>query len=272
MSNIPTRARGVGARLLLAVFGISAFSALVAGAAIFAFYQVGQSLTLIDRRIDPILASVEVSRSVERIVTAAAALSAVTTEPDREHVFAALSGEFHKLQSFLGQLHNGGIANDRLAPIEGSAVQLDANLTALDADVRLRLQLIAEIKDLMRGVFDTNEETQSLLSPTLLVYDSQVNRLAASAGAGGNDGDPHQEAVRPLITGLLAEREVRRVQQQTSDLADGLAQVAVSDQKQRLPILSFSSTARSATSRRVRGRWIRSFSRCFLLRSTSSRR
>ena len=68
MSSIATSARGVGARLLLAFFGISAFSALVAGAAIYAFYEVGQSLTLIDRRIDPILASLEVSRSVERIV------------------------------------------------------------------------------------------------------------------------------------------------------------------------------------------------------------
>ena len=63
MSSKRTSARGVGARLLLAFFGISAFSALVAGAAIYAFYEVGQSLTLIDRRIDPILASLEVSRS-----------------------------------------------------------------------------------------------------------------------------------------------------------------------------------------------------------------
>ena len=85
MSNRPARARGVGARLLLAFVGISAFSALVAGAAIYAFYQVGQSLALIDRRIDPILASLEVSHSVERIVKASLALSAATTEQEREH-------------------------------------------------------------------------------------------------------------------------------------------------------------------------------------------
>src|SRR5437660_12871689 len=91
-----TNWRSVGTRLLLAFFGISAFSALVAGAAIYAFYEVGWSLSLIDRRIDPILASVEVSRSVERIVTAATALSSVTTEQQREEVVARLSRESHK--------------------------------------------------------------------------------------------------------------------------------------------------------------------------------
>ena len=110
MPNRPTSSRGVGKRLLVAFFGISAFSALVAGAAIYAFYEVGRSLTLIDRRIDPILASLEVSRSVERIVTAASALSAVTTEQQREQVFAGLSRESAKLQSFLRELRDGGIS------------------------------------------------------------------------------------------------------------------------------------------------------------------
>src|SRR5215472_10027951 len=85
LSNIRTRASGVGTRLLIVIFGIGAVAALVAGAVIYAFIEAGHSLTLIDRRVDPILASVEVSRTVERIVTAASALSAATTEQRREH-------------------------------------------------------------------------------------------------------------------------------------------------------------------------------------------
>ncbi len=118
MWSIPTSTRGVGARLLLAFLGISVFSALVAGAAIYAFYQVGQSLTLIDRRIDPILAALEVSRSVERIVNSSSNLSAVTTEEAREQVFAGLSGKTTKLRSLLRDLRNGGISDERLSPIE----------------------------------------------------------------------------------------------------------------------------------------------------------
>ena len=128
---------GVGARLLLVIFSVGAVATLVAGAAIYAFIEVGHSLTLIDRRVDPILASVEVSRTVERIVTAASALSAATTEQRREHLFAKLSHQSAELRSLLGELRDGGINREQLAPIEGNAVQLDANLTALDADVRL---------------------------------------------------------------------------------------------------------------------------------------
>ena len=93
MSNSRTRASGLGTRLLIAFFGISAVSALVAGAAVYAFFEVGHSLTLIDRRIDPILASLEVSRSVERIVTASSALSSVTTEQQTRASLTGLSAE-----------------------------------------------------------------------------------------------------------------------------------------------------------------------------------
>jgi signal transduction histidine kinase len=239
LSNNRTRASGVGARLLIVIFGIGGLSALVAGAAIYAFVEVGHSLALIDRRIDPILASVEVSRTVERIVTAASALSAATTEQRREHLSAKISHQSAKLRSFLTELRDGGISQEQLAPIEGNAVQLDANLTALDADVRLRLQLIGRIKDLLQGVFDTNDETQRLLGPTLLVYDSQLDHLAKLLTDAGQPSDLRGEDLRPLIAGLLAARPVQKVQQQASDAADTLARAAVSEQKQRVLILAF---------------------------------
>jgi len=239
LANSRPRASGLGTRLLIAFFGISAVSALVAGAAVYAFFEVGHSLALIDRRIDPILASLEVSRSVERIVTASSTLSSVTTEQQREQVFTGISAESGKLRSFLNELHDSGISAERLTPIEGNAVQLDANLTALDADVRLRLQLIGRTKDLMQGVFDTNQETQRLLGPTLLVRDSQIEHLAKLLTAPGSTTDLPGEDVRPLIAGLLAAGPVQKVQQRVSDIADALVQASVSDQKQRLLILSF---------------------------------
>jgi len=239
LSDRRASSRGVGTRLLMAFFGISAISALVAGAAIYAFVEVGRSLVLIDQRVDPILASLEVSRSVERIVTAAAALSAATTQRQRDDLFAGLSRQSDTLRSLLTELHQGGIGEKRLAPIEGYTGQLDANLTALDADVRQRLQLIGLTKDLLRGVFDTNEETQRLLEPTLLVYDSQIKRLVGMVAGAGPPSDPVWEDIRPLIASLIADRPVREVQQQVSVLTDTLVQASVSDQKQRVLILAF---------------------------------
>ena len=55
LPNSRTRVSGVGARLLIVIFGIGAVSALVAGAAIYAFVEVGHSLALdrSPRRPDP---------------------------------------------------------------------------------------------------------------------------------------------------------------------------------------------------------------------------
>ncbi len=239
MSWISTSTRGVGTRLLFAFIGISALSVLVAGAAIYAFYEVRQSLRLIDHRIDPILASLDVSRSVERITTASTSLASVTTEQERRAVYGRLTEEANRLNSLLTELRDGGISYDQLAPIQETAVLLDGNLVALDGDVRLRLQLIGRIKDLMRGVFDTGEDIRSLLSPTLLVYDSQVARLIALMNAVAGQEDPAWKTFQPLVAGLLAERQVQRVQQQASDVADALAQASVSDEKQRLVVLAF---------------------------------
>ena len=234
----PARSRSVGTRLLIAFFTISAISGLVAGAAIYAFVEVGQSLALIDRRVDPILASVEASRSVERIVSAAAALSSATTQRDRDELFAGLSDQSAKLRSLLSELHSGGISHQRLDPIEQHARQLDTNLVTLDSDVRQRLQLIGLTRDLVHSVFDTNEETQRLLEPTLLVHASQIARLTGILADTGAT-HPAWDDVRPLIAGLIADRPVQEVQQQVSVLADSLVQASVSEQRERLLVLAF---------------------------------
>jgi TorS N-terminal sensor domain len=90
------------------------------------------STTLIDRRIDPILAALEVSRSVQRIVSSSANLAAATTEHGRQEVVDGLAVKSNKLRSLLKQLRDGGISDKRVGPIEQQAGLLDANLRALD--------------------------------------------------------------------------------------------------------------------------------------------
>lgn len=239
MRKTRTIATGVGTRLLLVIFGVGAVSALVAGAAVYAFVEVGHSLELIDRRVEPLLASAEVSRTVDRIATAASALSTATTEQRRERLFARLSRQSADLRRSLSELREGGISQEQLAPIEGYAVQLEANLTALDADVRLRLNLINRIRDLRQDLFHINDETRQLLGPTFLVYDSQLDHLGRLFASAGQAPVLREQDLRPLITGLLAARPVQKAQQQASDAADTLVQAAVSEQTQRLQILAF---------------------------------
>ncbi len=232
MANGLTNWRSVGTRLLLAFVGISAFSALVAGAAIYAFFEVGRSLELIDRRIGPILASLDVSRSVERLATASSVLSTVTTEEDRVRVFWTLSDGSSRLKQLLAELSDSGLRQRQLAAIEDGATQLTANFIALDAVVRQRLQVIGAIRDQMRRAFDTREEIQRLLSPAPPSYEIEIDRPAG--GPGDEQAQPPGDA-QPLIADLLEERLERRVLQQVLEATDGLAQAAVADEK--LPVL-----------------------------------
>jgi PAS domain S-box-containing protein len=237
VSSLSTSRRGVGTRLLLAFFGISTLSALVAVAAIYAFHQVGRALLSIDSRVDPMLASLEVSRSVERMVTASAALASATSETDRATHFDDVSREASGLRGFPASLSNGVVDAEQRADIERDADLLNAKILELDFAVRDKLQLIEQIKDTMHSVFATNEETQRLLSPTLMVFDSQIKELATVAGT--QSQEPAWESLRPLLFGVLAERQVQRVEQLTSDLADALVQASDTDRQQRLLVLRF---------------------------------
>jgi len=232
-----TNWRSVGTRLLLAFLGISAFSALVAGAAIYAFFEVGRSLELIDRRIGPILASLDVSRSAERLATASSALSSVTTEQERVRLFWTLSDGSSRLKQLLAELSDSSLSRRQLAAIEASATQLTTNYIALDAGVRQRLQVIGAIKDQMRRAFDSREQIKRLLAPSRPTYDSDID-IDQPAATGGEEQVQMPGDTQSPEAELLEERTERRVQQQVSDVLDGLAQVAVADQKQHVIALA----------------------------------
>ena len=95
---------GVASRLLLAFLGISGLGVVGATVAIFSFRDIGQVLDRITvRRVPAALASVEVSRQVERIVSAAPALLSAAAPADhtssqdrrRDAELAALLGLEH---------------------------------------------------------------------------------------------------------------------------------------------------------------------------------
>ncbi len=124
----------------------------------------------------------------------------------------------------------------------------------------------------MRGVFDTNEETQRLLSPTLLVYDSQISRLVSLLGTAAGDAEPAWKASRPLIAGLLCR--ARCATGPAADFRRGRCAGASFGERQQAAAADpcVSTAPQGCRSREGGGRAsIQSCARCFLPRSTSSR-
>src|SRR5215212_10726713 len=99
--SVPPWDLGVRARLLLAFFGITAFAVLAAAVGIYAFRQVGERLDVVNTRVPPALASLELSRSAERIIAAAPALLAAADRKRRDEIRAEFEAEVTQLNSKL---------------------------------------------------------------------------------------------------------------------------------------------------------------------------
>jgi signal transduction histidine kinase len=90
----------------------------------------------------------------------------------------------------------------------------------------------------LRGVFQTNEDTQRLLAPWLMVTESQISRFVD----GARNADPSSAAGAGIAQQLPSMLELQRpaqAQRQFSGAVDILAEAATTDQDRRLPVLAF---------------------------------
>lgn len=229
------RSLGVRARLLLAFFGISAFAVLAAAAGIYAFREVGERLGVVDRRVSPTLTSLELSRSAERIIAAAPSLLAAPDRKRRDAVKIQLEDEVGRLNSKLIELKNDRMEALPLLRIEPIISSLTVNLAGLEGVVARRLDANERLKTLLRGVFQTNEETGRLLSNWLTVVDRQVSQLVL----GLRKAEPSADATQRLASLIDLRRPAQTAQQQFSEAVDMLAEASTTDQERRLSVLAF---------------------------------
>ena len=235
---VPSWDFGVRARLLLAFFGITAFAVLAAAVGIYAFRQVGERLDVVNTRVPPTITSLELSRSAERIIAAAPALLAATDRKRRDAVKSQLEAEVGILKSKLLALQQDGTAVLPLGRIEPVVTSLTGNLAALEEVVARRLDTNDRIRSLVRGVFQTNDATQRLLAPWLMVMESQISGLVDAARRGaarGGDGD----AAGRLASLVLTQRPAQNAERAFSSAVDMLTEASTTDQERRLPVLSF---------------------------------
>ncbi len=125
---------GVRGRLLFAFFGISAFAVLAAGTAMYSFFEVGDVVNRItQQRVPEALASLELSRQVERIVAVAPALLAVDTPEQHAEMSSQINAQLERLDELFITLKAGDIETSTLESIEHNVGWLRLNLTNLDS-------------------------------------------------------------------------------------------------------------------------------------------
>ena len=159
---VPSRL-GVANRLLLAFLGISGLAVVGAAVAIFSFRDIGHALDRITaRRVPAALASVEVSRQAERIVSAAPALLSAATPADHTESSQRIGAEMQELAALLEGLEHRGADGVALGSMRSAASRLRINLESLDKLVADRM-VVSELKrGHLSNALTAHNESQNL--------------------------------------------------------------------------------------------------------------
>ena len=234
------RRLGVRGRLLLAFFGISAFAVIAAAAAMYSFAEVGKVLGRITQeRMPSALASLELSRQAERIVTAAPAFLAATTRTQHQEVSRGIAEEVERLDELLEQLKGSVIDPGALAAVEPAIDGLERNLAGLNALVASRLQVAERKEQLLRRLSGTNIATQRLVAPGVLVMDSKLAEYRRAAGTTGLDEEARAAAASQLAAEIAAFMPQQKAQIELSAINDSLTMAADAEGTADLPLLAF---------------------------------
>jgi adenylate cyclase len=231
---------GVRWRLLLAFLRISAFAVIAAAAGLYSFAEVGKMLGRItEERVPSALASLEVSRQAARIVAAAPALLAVTSNDELREVSGSIAGEVTKLEESLGDLKGSEIHPAALAAIEPAVDGLQRNFFALDALIANRLAIADRREQLLQQLSSTNIATQRLVAPGILVMDSKIGEWRRT-----NSDPSFDEKARGVATAKLGQEIAtflphQKAQIELSAINDGLLKAASAETAADLPLLVF---------------------------------
>ncbi|WP_046868390.1 adenylate/guanylate cyclase domain-containing protein [Microvirga massiliensis] len=213
-------------RLLVAFFGISAFAVLGAAAAMWAVLELGQVLERTTEEHAPAaLALLELSRQAERIAAAAPALLAAPNEAGRAKVAADIRTQLARLEEILAKLRDTS-SEAIFGPIEASVARLGSNLDALDRLVAERLAIAQAKAKLLSRLSATVVGTHRLVTPGILVLDSQV---AEWRHAGGNgSGEVLARAVAGFVPLQKAQLEIAAINSSLLKAADAPSPADVS--------------------------------------------
>ena len=230
---------GVRGRLFLAFLGISAFAVFAAAAAMYAFLQVGVVLDQItQKRVPAALASQQLSRQAERVVSMAPAYLSVATSIEHEQLSSRIAAEVERLKDLLSEVKLSGVSAKYLNLIEPSVEHLVTNLRFLGAEISQQLEASDRKAELLRQLSNTHIATQRLLAPGLRVMEADLSRLRKSSEDGDITSDQKSRTMAKVAQSIATLQPLQKAQFEESTIYDTLLRASVS-QLADLPILSF---------------------------------
>jgi signal transduction histidine kinase len=214
----------------LAFLGISGLGVVGATVAIISFRDIGPALDLITaRRVPAALASVEVSRQVERIVSAAPALLTAVTPTDLSESSKKISAEMQELAALLESLEHRGADGEALESMRSTVRRLQLNLESLNKLVANRM-VVNELKRAHLGnALSAQNASQSLLTPWLQIVEGEIAQSRRAFDDFKLGAEDRIAAGSRLVRSTISYHALQRAQFLIASISDRLQQISVAD-------------------------------------------
>ncbi len=212
---------GIRGRLLFSFLGISMFSVLAAGAALYSFIVVGKVLDRVSKIEAPdAIVSLEISRQAERMVGAAPLMLSATTIGRLDQISNQIAAEGKRLDRLMVRLRNGRDEDtflgtldwEILSTIDWSLTQIRSNLAKINELVGRRITLNESRRDTLNEFRKAHANVQTHLSSSISELDLGIEIARATSGASFGSADA-KPALGPQLLDLLASRESLRAAQ-----------------------------------------------------------
>ncbi|MBR1150662.1 ATP-binding protein [Bradyrhizobium sp. JYMT SZCCT0428] len=224
----------------MAFLGISGLGVVGATVAIFSFRDIGQALDRITaRRVPAALASVEVSRRVERIVSAAPALLSAATPADHNESSQRIGIEMQELAALLESLEHRGADSDALGSMRSAVGRLRTNLESLDKLVADRMIVSALKRGHSSNALSTHNESQSLLAPWLQIVEGEVAQSRRAFDDAKMSAQERIAAGSGLVRSTASYHALQRVQFLITSVSDRLQQISAASDSDSVRVQMF---------------------------------
>ena len=231
---------GVRWRLLLAFLGISAFAVFAAAAAMYAFFEVDQSLDrIVQQRVPAAIGAQNFSRQAERIIAAAPSLLAASNPEELEQQSEEIQSEFDRLRELLAEFKARDVDPSLIKTIENLVDWLGLNLVSVDTFLFSGLVLNEQKRELLRQLASSHIATQRLLAPGILVMESNLAQLRGMIEEAEPGLEQRSTRMAELSKQLISVVPLQRAKSESLAVNDILVKAASAESIEALQVLLF---------------------------------
>jgi class 3 adenylate cyclase len=171
-------------RLLLAFFGVSSFAVIGGAVAIFAFFKIEDVLERItDHSVPSALASLQLSREAERLVSAAPVLLTSTSQDEHQERASEIRDELARLGDILENLKQYHFDALVIEQIVSAVDWLTLNLISMETTVGNALAIGEQRKALTQNALEEASAMQLALEPEIDRFNNEIAGTADIANA-----------------------------------------------------------------------------------------